>query len=48
MVKDDRECLEVRVVSPDKLKVHVENAGGGPVFDVNFEKSPERPMHIIL
>jgi hypothetical protein len=38
MVKDDRESLEIRVVSPDKLKVHVENAGGGPVFDVDFEK----------
>ena len=46
MVKDDRESLEIRVVSLDKLKVHVENAGGGPVFDVDFEKSPERPMHI--
>ena len=46
MVKDDRESLEIRVVSLNKLKVHVENAGGGPVFDVDFEKSPERPMHI--
>jgi hypothetical protein len=38
LVKDDRESLSVRVISPEKLKVHVENAGGGPVFDVEFEK----------
>lgn len=38
LVKDDRESFEVYVVSPEKLKVHVENAGGGPVFDIDFEK----------
>jgi hypothetical protein len=38
LVKDDRESLAIRVVSPDTLKVHVENAGGGPVFDIDFEK----------
>ena len=38
LVKDDRESFSVRVISPEKLKVHVENAGGGPVFDVDFEK----------
>jgi len=38
LVKDDRESFEVSMVSPEKLKVHVENAGGGPVFDIDFEK----------
>lgn len=38
LVQDDRECLEIRMVSPEKLKVHVVNAGGGPVFDIDFEK----------
>jgi hypothetical protein len=38
LVKDDRESLAIRVVSPEHLKVHVENAGGGPVFDIDFEK----------
>jgi hypothetical protein len=39
LVKDDRgESFAIRVVSPEKLKVHVVNAGGGPVFDMDFEK----------
>lgn len=38
LVKDDRESFAVRVISLGKLKVHVENAGGGPVFDIDFEK----------
>ena len=38
LVKDDRMSFEIRMVSPEKLKVHVENAGGGPVFDMDFEK----------
>ena len=38
LVKDDRESFEVRVVSPEHLKVYIENAGGGPVFDMDFEK----------
>ena len=38
LMKDDRESFEVRVISPEKLKVHVVNAGGGPVFDIDFEK----------
>jgi hypothetical protein len=38
LVKDDRESLEIRVISPEKLHVHVINAGGGPVFDLDFEK----------
>ena len=38
LVKDDRMSFEVRVVSPEQLKVHVVNAGGGPVFDMDFEK----------
>ena len=38
LVQDDRERMEIRVISPEKLKVHVVNAGGGPVFDVDFEK----------
>ncbi len=38
LMKDDRESFEIRVVSPEQLKVHVVNAGGGPVFDMDFEK----------
>ena len=38
LVKDDRESFEVRVVSPEQLKVRVVNAGGGPVFDMDLEK----------
>ena len=38
LVKDDRESFEIRVVSPQQLKVHVVNVGGGPVFDMDFEK----------
>jgi hypothetical protein len=38
LVKDDRESLAIRVVSPEQLKVRVVNAGGGPVFDIDFEK----------
>jgi hypothetical protein len=38
LVQDDRERLEIRMISPAKLEVHVVNAGGGPVFDVDFEK----------
>ena len=38
LVKDDRMSFEVQVVSPEHLKVHVENAGNGPVFDIDFEK----------
>ncbi|HEX8033094.1 MAG TPA: hypothetical protein VF510_04570 [Ktedonobacterales bacterium] len=41
MVSDDRENLAVRVISPEQLNVHVENAGGGPVFDLDFEKQAE-------
>lgn len=37
-VKDDRESFEVYIISPEKLRIHVENAGGGPVFEVNLEK----------
>ncbi|HEX5414846.1 MAG TPA: hypothetical protein VFZ25_04210 [Chloroflexota bacterium] len=37
-VRDDRMDFQVSVVSPDKLQVRVENAGGGPVFDLAFEK----------
>jgi hypothetical protein len=36
--KDDRESFQVTIISPDKLQVHVENAGGGPVFDLAFER----------
>ena len=38
LVKDDRQSFAIRVVSAEQLKVHVENAGGGPVFDIGFEK----------
>jgi hypothetical protein len=38
LVKDDRESFAICFVSPEKLKVHVVNAGGGPVFDIDFEK----------
>ena len=38
LVKDDRMSYEIRVVSPEHLKVRVVNAGGGPVFDMDFEK----------
>lgn len=38
LVKDDRESFAVRVVSPVRLEVHVENAGGGPVWDVEFAR----------
>lgn len=38
LVQDDRERLEIRVISPEHLKVHVVNAGGGPVFDIDFTK----------
>ena len=38
LVKDDRESLDIRIVSPERLHVHVVNAGGGPVFDIDFEK----------
>lgn len=38
LVKDDRMSFAVRVIAPEKLAVHVENAGGGPVFDIDFEK----------
>ncbi|MGZ3637522.1 MAG: hypothetical protein ACXWQR_08950 [Ktedonobacterales bacterium] len=41
MVSDDRESLAVRVIAPERLNVHVENAGGGPVFDIDFERQPE-------
>jgi hypothetical protein len=38
LAKDDRESFEVRVVSPQQLKIHVVNAGDGPVFDIDLEK----------
>lgn len=38
-VKDDRESFEVQVISPSQLRVHVVNAGGGPIFDISFEKA---------
>jgi hypothetical protein len=38
LVQDDRERFEIHVLSPEQLKVHVVNAGGGPVFDMDFEK----------
>lgn len=38
MVSDDRESFTISVISPEKLDVHVENTGGGPVFDIAFEK----------
>lgn len=38
LVKDDRMSFAVCVVSPEQLKVHVVNASGRPVFDIDFEK----------
>lgn len=38
LVKDDREAFHVKLASPEKLQVHVENAGGGPVWDLDFER----------
>jgi hypothetical protein len=38
LVQDDRERMEIRVLSPQSLKVHVVNVGGGPEFDVDFAK----------
>lgn len=38
LLKDDRMSFGIRVVSPEQLKVHVVNTGGGPVFDMDFEK----------
>ena len=37
-VRDDRMSLEARVISANQLKVRVVNAGGGPAFDMDFEK----------
>jgi len=37
-VEDTRELLEVRLIAPDELQLHVVNKGGGPVFDVALQR----------
>ncbi|HXH07100.1 MAG TPA: hypothetical protein VNI83_10965 [Vicinamibacterales bacterium] len=38
-VEDTREHLEVRLIAPDALQLHVVNKGGGPVFDVALQRA---------
>jgi hypothetical protein len=38
LVKDDRMSFAIRCISPNQLKVYVVNYGGGPVFEMEFEK----------
>lgn len=38
LVKDERMSFAIHMISPERLKVQVVNAGGGPVFEVDFEK----------
>jgi hypothetical protein len=37
-VEDDREHFEVRLVSETEIAVQVVNKGGGPVFDLTFQR----------
>jgi hypothetical protein len=38
LVEDSRFSLEVRIVSPAELALHVVNKGGGPVFDLALQR----------